>query len=372
MKYKKRVLIIFFIFVLFNLESILGLGISPAKFKVNFKPGLELEYSFNVEAGPNQNIELYSAGEFSDLVEFNKNELKGGGNFNVKIKLPNEISIPGKHTILIGARELNEKEGTVGTSIAVQVPIVIIVPYPGKYAEITFFSNNANVGEEINFQISVASQGHEPIFATADIEIYSGENKIETLNLGTKTINNQESYVFVKSLDTINYKPGDYNAIAIVNYQVGIARVESGFRIGRLFVNLTNYTKEIVKEGIKPFEINIESLWNDPIENIYSEVNVLQENVLITNFLTPSVSLEAWEKKQLIGYLDTGLFEIGEYDVEIEINYYGNSSFFKGNLRIIQESGFNLYLIIGIIFIVIILILLIFYFKFIYKKNVKK
>ena len=366
MKKEKLVLLVISIYLV-NLQLVLSLGISPAIQYVDFKPGLELEYSFNIYADPKQTIELYSEGEFSDLVRFDKTKLDGGGGFTVKLKLPQEIEIPGKHTLLIGAKEMVDAEsGAIGASVIVRAPIIVRVPYPGKYAEIGFTTNNANVGEPVKFEVSVASMGKEPILATTNIDIYSEKKKIETLNLGTKLIENQKSDVFIKLLDTSNYNPGDYNATAIVNYQDGAAEKSSVFRIGQLFVNMTNYTDELIKGGIKLFEINVESLWNDPIDNVYGEVYVIKNNASLTNFLTPSVNLQGWEKKMLEGYIDTDVLEIGEYELNISINYGEKATMNKGKLRIKTEQEYLRYYIIGGILIALI-ILIILYFKFIKK-----
>lgn len=363
---KKEILVLLVISIfLLNLQLVLSLGISPAIQYVDFQPGLELEYSFKVYANSGQTIEMYSDGEFSELVKFDKTELNGGGGFNVKIKLPQEIEIPGKHVLLIGAREkIDAESGAIGTSVAVRAPIVIQVPYPGKYAEISLSTHNANVGEPVKFEVSVASMGKEPILATTNIEIYSEKKKIETLDLGAKLIENQKSDKFIKILNTSNYKSGDYNATAIVDYQEAIAKKSSVFRIGQLFVNMTNYTNEIIKGGIKPFEINIESLWNDPIENVYGEVYILKDNKNITDFLTPSINLGGWEKKTLNGYVDTDVLELGEYDLNININYEGKETMNKGKLTIKMKQKYWIYCIIGGILIVLI-ILIALYFKFI-------
>ena len=191
---------IFFIIVIFLFLPVASalLGISPAKQYVDFKPGMELEYNFNVYGDSEQKIEIYSAGEFSDLVEFDKKELVGGGGFNVKIKLPESIEKPGKHILLIGAREKTDGEEGVATSVAVQAPIVIFVPYPGKYAEIIFTTNNANAGEPVKFEVTVSSMGEESITAATSIEIYSDENLVEILDLGIKPIEKVSSLLKCK------------------------------------------------------------------------------------------------------------------------------------------------------------------------------
>lgn len=367
---KKRVMLFILILLALPLASA-SLGISPSKKTVNFQPGLEVEYLFNVFADTGQRIELYSAGEFAELVEFDRKELIGGGSFTVKIKLPNSIGKPGKHRILIGAREkadLEEGETGLGTSAAVQAPIDILVPYPGKYAEISLYATNANVGDFVEFKVAVSSKGEEPILAITNLEIYSEEKKIETLYLGSKSIESQKSETFKTFLNTSDYKAGDYKAIALVDYQAGIARAEKEFRIGSLFVNITDYSKDIVKKGIQPFNIKIESLWNNDIEKVYGEIYVAKNGENITNFLTPSVDLKKWEKKTLEGHIDTDKLDISEYDLKIKINYQERSTVTEDKLKVKREINLIFY-IIGIALLIAIILYSLYYLR---KKWLKK
>jgi len=366
---RKEVVVVFLIFIFFSLQFVLSLGISPGKQSVDFSPNLELEYTFRVLTGPTQEVELYALGDLAEFVEFDKKGFVGGGNFNVKIKLPSQIEKPGDHILLIGVREKVDDEGDIGGSVAVQSPIVISVPYPGKYAEISFDVSNVNVGEEINLEVYVESKGKEPIDTSTTVEVYDFEGKkIKNLNLGSFVINNQESYVFEGNTNIDN--PGSYKAIAIVNYQAGIARAESNFRVGYLFVNITSYTSKVIKKGIQPFIIGIENLWNDPLDNVFAEVYISKNGENVTDFLTPSSSLFKWEKKSLIGYLDTEKLDIGEYDSKIVLKY-GNLTdvddltIVEGKLKVVKEKNYLIYILV---FVAALIILIFIYFKFRKKK----
>jgi len=362
MKKRELVFIMSLIFLLLISSVSASLGISPSKYEVNFEPGLELEYSFNIFGDIGQEIELYSAGEFADLVEFNKKELITGGGFKVKIKLPDKIEKPGEHRILIGVREkINKETGGVKTSVAVQAPIVVMVPYPGKYAEVSISANNANIGEPINFEVGVSSMGEESIFSEVKIEIYSDKNLVEILDLGSKNIESQTKKIFKYLLDTENYKPGSYEAVAVVDYQESIAKASKIFKIGYLFVKINNYTEEIINKGIQPFLIDIESAWNNKIDDVHGEVFIFKNNKNITSFLTPSISLDSWDKKTLKGYVDTKELEIGEYDLDIKVFYEKNFTLSEGRLKIKRRMDIVLY-VVGAIVLVAILVLLV-YFK---------
>jgi len=369
---KKRAIIFFTLIILINLSFISALGIGPGKQTVDYEPGLELTYSFKVYADEGQEVEIYATGEFADLVKFDKKSLIGNGHFTITIKLPDKIEKPGDHNILIGVKEKIIKGGTaVGTAVDIRTPIAVKVPYPGKYAEISLITNNANVGIPIEFKVKVASMGQEPILAKTSIDIYSAEEKIQTLDLGNRVIANQEEETFIGILETTTYKPGPYRAIANVDYQEGKAKEEKGFKIGHLFVEIGNYTKEMVKEGIKPFKIEVQSAWNDPIENVHGEVYILKNNKNITNFLTPSTNLKPWEKKTLQGYIDTGVLSLGTYDLKIKLNYKGNSTIAEGKLKVKEKSSYTLYLVTASI-LVLITLFIIFKNRILKKKNDKK
>ncbi len=344
-----------------------ALGISPAIKYVNFEPGLELEYSFTVFADPGSKIELFAEGEFKELVNFDKKELEeGGGSFTVKIKLPQQIERPGKHRIMVGARQVFANQGGIGTGIVIFAPIQIFVPYPGKYAEISLNYNNVNVGEPVNFKLSVSSMGKEDIFASASIEIYSNQDKIAVLPLGSKSVKSQTTEVFETSFDTNETKPGEYSAIAIVDYQAATAKAENKFKIGFLYVNITNYTSKIIKESIKPFRIDIESLWNTRIENVFAEIYIVRDNKNITDFLTPSISMNGFEQKTLSGYIDTEKLEADEYELLIKVRYVGEYTLHNGKLSVQRKIDKTLVFIVIIacsVFLALIIMIYIFYRK---------
>ncbi len=329
MKRKKRFyfLQIFFIFVLmiFLIEIISGLGVSPAKVEVNFKSGFEKIISYGVYGTDSeQELELYVAGDLTECVKLNKKKLVGGGVFTATLKLPDYIEKPGKHRILVGVKEKIDEElvGAIGTSVTIQSVIDIYVPYPGKYLGVTLKSHNVNVGEPVNFELEIISGGKEDVNVIPKIEIVSQEKTIETLYLSERLIKSQESIKLKKILDTSDYNPGNYKAIVIVDYGK-IAKAESEFRIGDLIVNMINYTDKIIIGGLRKFDIAIESGWNNKIDGAYAEVLIFNGDEKIADFKTSSTILTPWETKTIEGFLDTTGFSQGVYDANITLLYYG-------------------------------------------------
>jgi len=324
MEDKKRFvlfLITFFVACMFNCFNVSAVGLGPAVTRVNFQPNLEFSVDYMVIDVPSdQKLEVYAEGDLAEYVLFDKTNLTGEENFKATIKLPPHIEKPGPNVLHIGLIEAVEKGGTVGGRVGVVVVIVIRVPYPGKYAEVSVSVDNVNMGEELNFRVNVNNLGLENINARTDVEVYSGEEKIETLELGEKYIATQTAEEFAKKHNTTDYKPGPYKAIAVVNYGK-ITKAETEFKIGSLFVNVTNWTTEIIEGKINPFDIEIESLWNTKIENIYAEVNVTGNGESVDFFKTPSESLNSWTKKVIEGYLNAEKMKTGVYEANITLFY---------------------------------------------------
>ncbi len=94
-------------------------------------------------------------------------------------------------------------------------------------------------------------------------------------------------------------------------------RVESLFRVGEFRVLILNYTDELKENEVNEFEIEVESLWNEDIEEVYAEVIVNR----IAVFSTPIVLLNAWERKTLVGYFDSTGFDYGDFRAEVVLYY---------------------------------------------------
>ncbi len=370
-------LLIAIILILIKTSS--ALGISPAKVEINFAPGLEriIEYTA-FEDNPNQELELYTQGELAEYVKLNKNNLIGEGKFIATLKLPEHIKKPGKNVIVVEVKEKIDEElvGTaIGTSIIIQAIIVINVPYPGKYLEIALKSPNVNVGEPVNFELQIASKGSEDVNISPKIEIVSQDKTIETLYFKNREIKSQEVLELHKTLDTSNYNPGTYNAIAIVDYGK-IASVESQFKIGELIINIMNYTKQIIIKKIKAFDIEIQSGWDNQIDGAYAEVSFLNNSKSLISFKTSSTKLTSWEKKTIVGYFDTSNFTKGFYDANITLIYYGKeigkSSSELVKVEFIEERNntLTIFIISGVILVLAAVVLLIR--KYLFKERKKK
>jgi len=370
----RRVVLVLFLFCIFSFSSVSAISVSPGRHDVDFEPGLEESFVFIFDAKDDSTkLEVYSWGDLSEYTTISPDMLIGSGKVDVLLKLPDEIDLPGAHVIRVGARPFQGPDAMVGAVAGVRGAILVHVPYPGKYADVEFEIEDANAGEKIPYRLKIYSRGDEEIITSSMIEIYDSENKsVGTFNLGTNEILPTEDIEINLQLDADNLGAGSYNAEVIVGYAGEEKRERDGFRLGSLNAKVVNYTRELKKNTINPFTIEVESLWNDKINDLYAEVFVVGTS---RSFLTPSVELNPWRRTKLLGYFDTIGFEAGEeFQVKMVLHYDGETSEETAILSFVRTNNYLLIgsIIVGVIGIISFIMWVVIKLKRLEKRNGKK
>jgi len=383
---------IFLFLVLF--QSLTGflsaLAVTPASVSIDFQPRLEQAIDYWVFlTKPDKAYSIYVKGDLAEYATLSKNKLKGDGTFKVSLSLPDSFEKPGNHILHVGVKEAVDEElnqNTIGTAVEIVALVNVYVPYPGKYAEISFSSENVNVGEPLEFNLELVNRGKEDLIVFPRIEIFSNQSKekVETLYLENRSLVTTQRLSLHKPLDTSSYNPGRYNGVAIVDYGgASPSTAETFFRIGDLSIEIKNYTRKIILDGnIQKFNVDLESGWNDNIDGVYANVVFLNETSEVLSFQTSSTNLNPWEIKTITGYFDTLNFKEGEYNANITLSYYGRdvgkSSTKMVQVEFVKESSSILVIVLISLggFILIILIGLIIFFsrrkKFLKEKKPSK
>lgn len=355
---EKKLLI--FLFLILIIPSVCAIvGVRPASYEVNFEPGLKKVYSFTfVSDAEGSMFEMYSEGPFSEYVELSTDKIYGTGPINVLLQLPNQADIPGRHRLLIGGRQVAKEEGNTMLGIVgnVQAVLFINVPYPGKYAELSFLATNANTGDDVHFNLTISSKGDEDITARSRIEIYDStkQNLLETIQLPEKTVKSTESVQINSKLSTTSYLSGDYFAKAVVEYGGDKpAEKEEIFRLGKLFVDVANHTQLVERNKINRFEIQAESYWNDPIPGLFAEVSII--NYTNLDFLTPSITIEPWQVSTLTGYFDTSEIKQDSFLAKIKLKYANETTEKTVLVEFVKSTNYIGYIIATIIAVLLLI-----------------
>ena len=377
--------------VLFNLiisiNSVSALGVSPAKEEFNFKPGLEKEINFKVgNSNSDKEISIYVEEGLSEYISFDKDELPiGGGNFVATIKLPQEMDKPGRNIgyIVIKEKQDENQKEQIAALTAIRVPIVVNVPYPGKYIEIKGFGiTSVNTGEEIEVNVALENKGSTDLNVNSKVDIYYDNKKVKTINFEEKHIKVEEIVKLYDIFNSSTYLPGEYTANLTINFGKDVIATTS-FRIGYLSVKILNHTQKIPINGTRPFMIDIQSEWGEKIENVYADVVILENfNGTLkqkTNFRTNPSSVDAWKETKITGFFQADGFEIGkEYTIYMTMNYFGQgqegqSKPQKGTIMFYEivekESFLNKERILTLLVIVLSIMIILISISYIWKKK---
>lgn len=362
--------IFLFIFLILN-PNISAVGIVHGDDTiVNFEPNLIKNISFtlrNIKSGTYLNLSIL--GDLAQYADISK--INNLGNFTVTLKLPTKIEKPGSHEILISAEEIpnSTNGGTIMAVTAAKVPIIIKVPYPGKYIETELDINNVNINEPINFIISITNLGEQDIInAEAIIKIYNPENEIiETLSTEKKQIKTTTTEkLFARG--SIN-KEGEYKAIATINYDGKITKIEKAFKVGTLLIEIISHTQKFQKNNINIFNIEIESKWNNKISDVYAEIIINKDKKQITLLKTPNIDINPWGKETIITYWDTQNLIIGDYNANITLYYADKTTENIIEIQIVEKLRKISLFTISYIFLAISIISIFWYFK---KRNINQ
>lgn len=361
---EKRIIIIGLAMFILSINLInAGLGISPGRVIIDFKPNSSYLINYQVLfADPEQKLMVSAVGDFADYVKFDKKVFNGTEVFTAYIDFPSQYDSPGKKKLGISIREYSENNnGGIGISLEVIGSVIIKVPYPGKYGEIDSFSaSDTNENESFSINLQLSNLGTEDIEPDVDFEIYSKDKLLDKYPVGSKLVQAGTIGVFEKTIDKNKYLAGNYDVFAYVHInddKSTILKANTTLRVGTLFVDIINWTKEINKSKINQFNIEIESNWNYNLKNVYAQINVTNETGQQADFFkTSPVELNRWEKAILTGYINAENLKEGDYKANITLFYEEAVTNKEVDIKVVipevprsEGKEINYFMIIGII-----------------------
>jgi len=301
-----------------------AIGIGLYTEEIDFTPNLNANFMglISNNVGTDIIVELRTKGDLTEYVTFGQEimEIPAGqvATFTFNIKLPETIK-PGVNLLHIGAEDITPStQGGISAKTAAFMPLKIRAPYPGKYIEASFSTSDIEEHQVAPFSINLISRGNQTIKTISGIiEIFDQENKIATLTLDPIIeVKPGESRAIQAEWDSKGHKIGEYKAKATIDYDDQQLKLDAGFRIGTLLVQIVNYTKEFYKDEINKFDVEIQSSWNIAISNIYGEVEVGKEKIK-----TLETNLAPWGKTKITAHLDTHDLDLGEHTANIKVYY---------------------------------------------------
>jgi len=354
------------IFSIVNLSYVNSIGISPSRIEIPFEPDKEIDCSYYLKNNAyetNLKAFVYPSGDLNASIEIEENNPVLIPNlwtpFSCKMKLPSTLS-PGLHDNGVVAAETEPSGGSVGAIAGVKMQLWVRVPYPGRYLEGTIEVNNIEINQKANFKINLISRGNLDITNTnVYVDVYDvNNNKVATVESDTFNINANAAKNIEVEWDSSGNKAGIYNVVARVYYDDNYIELRNKFRIGDLYIEITNVTVENIKRNnIGKFSIRLMSMWNAPIENVYAQFEIIKDNNVVNKINSESVIIQPWSDAGLYSYWDSKDAVAGDYKARAVIHYEGKTNEKTVDFKVIELTLFDK--IKGnIVYLIIILVLL--------------
>jgi hypothetical protein len=344
---------IFGIFI-FGIGNVLGVeGVSPGSYEVVYEEGLEREFVFDFVVDEVRDLRVM--GNLAGYLELDKKKISGREKVVATLKFP----------LVVEESDLNFGNNNIWIIAGdVSAIVKVKVPYPEKYVGLELGVPNVNVGGDVEVRMKVLNLGSEDLVVRSFFEVYSDDEVLDSFEFESSFLGASKSLDFERVLDSKNYSSGDYLVVARVEYGDKIARAENVFRVGEFGVRILNYTREVY-DDIDRFEIEIESLWNGRMNEVYFEARVVagydeEGKVLIqevNGFDSTIVPLGAWEKKRLVGFFDSRGLE-GDISLNVDVHYSANHASGISSrvveVRVVRDSLWWIWVCLGLFFLVII------------------
>jgi hypothetical protein len=348
----RRNIAIFLILIALFSQTVMALGVTPARNVVDFTPGLERTYTLNIINSEQRDVKLVlsSQGELQDAVLVGQSVIEMSASepsreVQYTLKLPSQLS-PGTHAADLFVVQLPDEfvsagEMSVGAAVAVVSQIIVEVPYPGKYAEAKLNAQTQEDGS-VKFFVIVESLGEfdlPDVGAEISITDPSGV-EIATVRTAKDTIPSKQRKELVGEWMPDEAVSGKYHAKVSVNYGEGIASAEQEFTLGEDRVRLSGIeVNDFALGEIAKFEIIAENVWNENIEGVYAELLIYDEdgNVL-ADVKSPTYDIASGEKEVMQAFWDTKGVDEGSYDSTLFLRYAGGGEEKDLTLEVTDDS----------------------------------
>ena len=137
--------------------------------------------------------------------------------------------------------------------------------------------------------------------------------------------------------------PGTYLAIATIDYDGQKIRLEEQFAVSNLVISIRGVKVRPFNIGeIAVFDISLESMWGEAINDVYAELQVKRKGAELTRFKTAAIDIPALGKAVLNGYWDTAGIEEGGYEITVTV-FYSGRSVSKTSEMLVTVSGSHIY-----------------------------
>lgn len=329
-----KLLILCFLLIIFS-SSVFAWGVLPSRQYGEFT---DKEQTFSVTLRNTDNQEGFFRvkfeGELSPYAYYPRGNIylskdQGSATISFSLKAPKNLP-PGKNVLEVKLEQLpNDDETTTVRAVMTLVSKVVIdVPYEGNNINVNLKVDQSDVEIPTRFTIGVINKGDEVVPVWADIIIKGPTNEPlaswRTDKITLPVLGNSKLETFWEN----KQYPGLYYAEVTVHYAEKQVVLREQFIVGSSSIIAERISSDNFKLGeIVPMDVVIKNNWNEEFDSIYADVFVLTEDgKIVQSFKTSPNSIDSLSYGTLNGYWDTKDLIVGDYTLNIVINFDGKST----------------------------------------------
>jgi len=332
--------------VILSTASATGYALYPASTNVPYTPGQTYELSFHISGSSGYEVvNVVKDGAFADYIELEQNKLtitSAGADLKFRFTVP-EVSEPGEYATYVGVEQLPPESLYGRPSVLALVKVMgvlrMTVPCEGKCVKLELFAKDVEVGQRAYFQLKLTNIGDEAILnAGGDLRI--GDDAYIVPLTGISNIAASQTQIMYAELDTTNALPGRYKANALVNFDGNTKSVSTDFKIGKFELEIAGISApDVVQNQTAQINIQLSSVWNEPISDVFAEVFVLDASgAKISQSITPSATIDSWSNAALVSYWDTKNVPLGNYTIRANVHYADQIVSGEGKINVVAAK----------------------------------
>jgi len=316
-----------------------AMGITPGRTTLKYEPGAEQTIEFKIINSEKENFQAFIVvqGELNasialSEVSFDMSAGEVEHTVSYTFKSPPSLT-PGTRSAEIVVVKLPKKSGSgatfVGAAVGVVTQLNVLVPYPGKYADIDVNVIGPDGNGQVTFLIPVVSRGNlDLVDVRASVDIYTSLNeKVDSVSTGRVSIASGQRNELVGMWDSKKFSSGAYKAIITVLYDEQAVKMEKVFGIGARTLELQQVEVNDFSLGdIAKFELLVENKWNQPITGAFAQMQVFDnDKQVMADFNSANYDIPALSKALMVAFWDTKGVKEGTYDSSVYLKYGENS-----------------------------------------------
>jgi len=311
-----------------------ALGVAPSKKIIEYDPDTISEQIITSRVINNEGrdiaVRITAGGELSEYVTLNdplvylsKDEPET--EFTYTLNLPQNLSSGSKSIWItvneIGIGQQTSEGSSVGGFLSVSQQLQIDVPHTGKYAEGYLSVYPMTDHSNIMVSVNLVNKGTESIESfnveikvkdTNDDIVYSRDAEYP-MTLDVKQSSRIEEHISLK-------QPGAYILEFTTYYADKNLTLSQDFSAGKYDITIADANVQNFRLGtIAKFDISLMSGWNGPIDGVYGEVIIKDNNGTVIDRIRTDKKAISSKDNSIFAYWDTSNVRSGEYLISMLI-----------------------------------------------------